>query len=417
MNAKEIFIWAAKDVGLYSVPQRNADGSFEFCTGLLTILNKLIYQPLRTLNIRLRNIEKEKAKLQSTIIPALGNAVESEKERFQQEDCVLQENLSKIENTIDSTSKKHQKFEDGLVVRNFNTFPEENSSISSIPATKTKTSWHSLVFSFVFCELLTTGLLWLSMRDFLSLTEVLIRSTGILAIFLGIHFAGNLKRTHGITYTYFQVFGLIMLLSAMFTGPVLSVLFPLDIFTNSSTWDLNSVINETETVTATPTLVQFYRNFPSIEAVLVLISFFSFQTFVSPKSVSTIEIPKESPKMQTPDEEIKQIRQLHQKEKEKLENEKQTLKNQRENGSKQHNVNLSNLLDEVKKTNQRIQELEDEAQTAQIQYDTLFNELRSELHCFEVEYKSNISDLNNAQFSSLSWPSKADILTYYKIKP
>lgn len=417
MDAKEIFISATKDYILKSVPYRKEDGTFVFCNGMLFILNKLIYQPLRTLFFNIRSLEQDKVKLQRTAIE-ISNEVKLEQDRYQTERTSFEEQLVQLGTSFETESREIQKFEDKVTDRHL-FLPEPATPLhSNIPSEKPKTKLLGLLFSFLFCEFLTTGLLWYSLRDFLSIQEVAIRSAGILAIFLTIHFAGNKKNTHGVAYTYFQIFCFIMLVSAMFMSPILSVLYPID-FQHNNIWDLSSPTETTIPMQTTPLLINFYRKIPSIEAVLLLLGFVAMQQFVRPLKLENTQDGHNSnaPILTDPMYELNQIRQSKMSKRSRIEQKIEKVKSELNQMDKIHNTTLENLLSELRKVNSSMQVKHAEIQSKQIQFDDLFNCLISELSNFAIEYKSNLSDdlADRGIFSNLSWPEESDIIKYYKL--
>lgn len=423
-NDTALFISAAKDVSLNSIPHRREDGLFVFCKGQLSILNQAVYQPLRSMISQIKTWIQEKERTQK-IIFALKAPLDMENERFQQEIDKLDEKLNEAEFELESKIKTLQDFDDDLAIRGIHLLDQSstNNGKGNSIISPSHGNWKSLIFSFIFSEILMTGLLWHSMRDFLDIQEIIFRSIGILAIFISIHLAARLKSSHGVAYTYYIGFALVMLLSAIFLNPALSVLFPLN-STSAGLEDIWKHIDNESLASSIsikiPVIVAIYRKFPNVEAVLVLLCFFALRQFVQPIKTKkeSLQATNESFKdFYNPHQELRNRRGTLEKEKNNSALKSEQIQNNKVRASQLHSVALSNFLNEVNKYEAAVKKIELNIQETQNQFDLLFNRLLAELESYGIEFRSNIGkdQIKQTLFVNVNWPDKADILNYLKI--
>jgi hypothetical protein len=420
-NDAALFISAAKDVALNSIPHRREDGLFVVSKGQQSILNKAVYQPLRIMLTQVNAWFREKEHFEKNVA-SLKIPLNKETESFQHETDKLYDERNEAEFEVESKIKALQNFDDDLAIRGIQLHDQSVTPIEkeNVIISPSRPNWKNWIFSFLGCEILVTGLLWHSMHEFLDIQEIIFRSIGILAIFICIHLASRLRSTYGIVYSYYIGMALILLVSAMLLNSILSIIYPLNSAGSGlvNAWDLNATApSNASSISPIPLIVAFYRRFPNIEAVLTLLLFFALGQFAQPIKIKKESSTAKETSINDPYQELRNQRNSLEIAKSNSENKLKQIENKIACRTQLYYTAISNYQTEVDKYEAAIQKINSDLSEKQIAFDILFSRLLADLDSYAVEFRSNLSkdQIKETLFVHLSWPEKADIMKYLKI--
>lgn len=409
MEPKSIFILAAKDHSLGRFPKR-IEENYVLTLGQLSIMKDPKLPSLKELSSQFGQLQVDREKIviyKKTLLTKLEltktdlenktssadkiEALENERRLQVNENLVIKESIEKHD--IESSKSEPTKR---------NNILEKKSSNS--------------IWTFIMIYFLTDGVVvlssWSSLRVFLSESQLIVRCIGILVIFLLIHIANSKKKSY-IAFKYFQFAAIVLLFSAMLTGPILSVIYPEEV-NNEISWESAATLKELSSTI--PWLVNLYRILP-IEPMLVSILFFIFSLFaiesvpITPTSIDTLTMESDSVEKQA----SKLITQGQNK-LARIDEELELAKQAKEISASKGAVLISGLLDQMKLVSNEIEVLDSKLTKLQCQFEDTVKTMIEDLDLYASEFDSLLSACNlDHTVTSVERATRKDILNYFKV--
>lgn len=415
-------------MGRNDIPLRRADGSYRWCHFQRRILKKYdrmireIQQKLRELKSQLNRLLHEKEIYRSPV-EELDRIALEEKEKAQKK---LEETNFELSQTHEEKNQLKEELT-GFGIK----IDEKSSAASGDESNRTGQHewWMRHVFSFLgiwfLCEVLLTAVQWMSLRDILSIEEVLTRSLeiGILILFFKIIAYRREKNPRRI-YAIYMAINISLILVMIFVPPILHFSYEVGHpAVSTSDWSISDVQesgNQTDYL-GVPAWVIFYWNHQWIPAVLGLI--FAIVVLFGLKPSRTEDENEQRV--------IDNFLQMPVDEQNEIENTYRSLV-QKEDDLTRTRAELENRIKELERTPDdmiSILEILESLHTKQLNIENEIERLRSELDVLVDDILLELDEFKN-EFTrllqndnvrrqltvNLKWPARDDVLNYFNIK-
>lgn len=423
----DIYNAASRDVKLNSIPSRSDNNVYIWSDGQLQLMNQSRFYELRNNQVEIVHLNSMRknhiAEMFAYEHPAnnLGKNQNGFTDSYKEE-------IDELKEILKQSSEELRQFDDDMYNRGIYLKNTSVQSAEKVPVKeRKKVSTAKKVFYFfgvwILCEVFMTAVQWNSLRYDRGINDMVIRSLSLgLILFLIEYVALINKSRRRRIYIIYLVFAFAMLFMMMFGQAILNEIYPENVARNiSEQWSLandQNSVNKTQ-VLKYPFWVEFYRSYEMLPAVMALIFFIAIKSFLHPKKKEApgVEIANEprifiesahDEMMGKRNHLVEKVR-VYEVRLEKLQA-KKTLSDIPDTKV------LADILRRLENNKKEILAIDKKINTLGSSSEALLKILELDMQKYQTDYLDLLrNDPVKSQFVKPVWPTRNDILSYYKI--
>ena len=417
---------AKRDVKLNSIPHRLPDGVYQWNIGQLGILNEPQFYDLRVNNNEIHHLQIQVNLLRSQMLIYQTPAGKIEQEGEKLKDAWGPE-IDDEELTLKTLKSDLQQHDDDMLNRGFYIY-EEKHTLPVMPVEEKKkpkvinwkTFWGFLAI-WLGGEIFMTYVQWHSLRDDRSINDLIARSLSFGLILLLIHFVAHRNKNHKkMIYSIFLWFSFFMLFTMLFASPILNKVYPEDKAQSiSELWSINAENSMAKPSIKTdyPFLVEFYRSYEVMPAILCFLFFVAMQSLIHKRERQfTVSTPEPEIKGDSTQVDINRRRNHFLTKIRESQGRLNELRFKQTEVLRPNTGSLKDILNQLETKNTEVFSIEKSIASRKTGSETILKMLEKELDEYRVEFQDVLrNDRVKSEFITPEWPNRNDTINYFKI--
>lgn len=420
INSLESYWKAKKCLKLEDPPRRRPDNIYEWTSYHRDVLIQNTHR-ISEIDYSIRDLRKRESgsikeiNIYKKPVEELDRVDQERKRGLKKENDLLQHNLDKI-------LEEKEQIEVVLSLNGVINTPSLNDNKANIGKKTTLNWWKHHVFSFLglwlLSEILLTAMQWSSLRDILSIEQMLFRSAeiGILILLYKI-IAYKRGSDPRVIYTIYMFFTITMVAIMVFGPPLLYYVFPFGGQSGAAGWSLNiETINNQLGPGNIPSWAQFMWEHQWIPAVLSVLGAIVLLFGLKPSKI--ISLPTIESNTDTAKDSLQEILTKHQylTNMENTTNEKLIETQRIIDEIDQNPIELSKILMSLESMNKDRMNCLGKIEGLKNERNNLITAIETEFTAFQHNYMRQLKNDNvlNAVMKP-EWPTREDILNYFNI--